>query len=141
MNNLVVNEQLNKLVNYYSKILPANSFPWVILSLAASAQFFAWFGGPYFFPDASMTKKILSSWGFALIQLIFLVPGINVSVKLLGYSESYLSIIFHVIGIIAFIVLNRYTLKSEFNKKHAIAFVFIIIGTIIAGYADKEKEK
>lgn len=134
-------ESLNNILTSYTKIFPKNSYPWIMLTLAAAAQFFAWFGGPYFFPDATMTKKILTSWGFALIQLIFLVPGINVSVKLLGYSESYLSIIFHVIGIIAFIVLNRYTLKSEFNKKHALAFVFIIIGTIIVGYADKEKEK
>lgn len=134
-------ESLNNILTSYTKIFPKNSYPWIMLSIAAAAQFFAWFGGPYFFPEATMTKKILTSWGFALIQLIFLVPGINVSVKLLGYSESYLSIIFHVIGIMAFVVLNRYTLKSEFNKKHALAFLFIIIGTIIAGYADKEKEK
>lgn len=134
-------ESLNNILNCYTKIFPKNSFPWIMLSIAAAAQFFAWFGGPYFFPNASMTKKILSSWGFALIQLIFLVPGINISVKLLGYSESYLSIIFHVIGIIAFVILNRYTLKSEFNKKHAIAFLFIIIGTIIAGYAEKDIKK
>jgi uncharacterized protein (DUF486 family) len=134
-------ESLDNILNSYTKILPKNSFPWIMLTLAAAAQFFAWFGGPYFFPDSSMIKKILSSWGFALIQLIFLVPGINVSVKLLGYSESYLSLIFHAIGLGAFIVINRFTLKSEFNKKHALAFLFIIIGTIIAGYAEKDNNK
>ncbi len=129
---------LNNILTTYNKFFPKNTFPWIMLTFAGVAQFFAWFGGPYFFPKANMTKKILSSWGFALIQLMFLVPGINISVKLLGYSESYLSILFHVIGILAFVVLNKYTLKSEFNKKHMMAFIFIIIGTIIAGYAEKK---
>jgi uncharacterized protein (DUF486 family) len=137
----IQNNKLSYILDCYTKILPKNSFPWIMLTLAAAAQFFAWFGGAYFFPGASMIKKILSSWGFALIQLAFLVPGINISVALLNYSESYLSIIFHVIGIIAFIVLNRYTLKSPFNKIHGIAFIFIIIGVIIAGYAEKSNKK
>jgi uncharacterized protein (DUF486 family) len=136
-----ITPQLNNILNKYSNLLPRGSFPWVMLTLAAAAQFFAWFGGAYFFPGASMIKKILSSWGFALIQLAFLVPGINISVSLLNYSESYLSLIFHVIGIIAFVILNRYTLKSPFNKIHCIAFVFIIIGVIIAGYAEKSNKK
>jgi len=135
-----ITPQLNNILKKYSNLLPRCSFPWVMLTIAAAAQFFAWFGGAYFFPNASMIKKILSSWGFALIQLAFLVPGINISVELLNYSESYLSIIFHVIGILAFIILNRFTLKSPFNKIHGIAFIFIIIGVIIASYAEKNNK-
>lgn len=136
-----LNNNLNNILDSYSKFFPKNSFPWVMLTVAATAQFFAWFGGPYFFPDASMIKKILSSWGFALIQLMFLVPGINISVKLLGYSESYLSLIFHAIGLGAFILINKFTLKSEFNNKHALAFILMIIAVIIAGYADTNKKE
>ena len=129
--------ELNKIINCYSKILPKSTFPWVMLTLAAAAQFFAWFGGPYLFPDGSMTKKILYSWGFAFIQLALLVPAINISVELLGYTESYLSLLFHAIGLTAFVVLNRFTLKSPFNKKHVIAFILMIIAVVIACRADK----
>ena len=141
MSNTHNTESLNSILNLYTKFLPKNTYPWVMLTLAAAAQFFAWFGGAYFFPKASMKKKILSSWIFAFVQLAFLVPAICVSVGLLNYSESYLSVVFHAIGLIAFVIINKYTLKSPFNKKHAIAFILIIIAVVIAGCGETGDNK
>ena len=64
--------QLNKLVNVYSSILPTNTFPWVMLTFVAIAQFFAWFGGRYLFPKVGLCKRIFLLWCIALLQFVIL---------------------------------------------------------------------
>ena len=126
---------LIKFTDYYKKILPINTFPWVVLALASIAQFFAWFGGKYLFPKATLMKRIFFLWLIALIEFMILIPGIGASTEVLGQSESYLAIIFHAFQLVIFFILNKYTIKAEFNKKHAIAFILMIISVLIAAKA------
>jgi uncharacterized protein (DUF486 family) len=115
--------------------LPINTFPWVVLLLSAIAQFFAWFGGRYLFPKATLIKRVFYLWMIALIEFIILIPGIGASTEILGYSEAYLAIIFHAYQLVVFFILNKFTLKSEFNKKHAISFILMILSVMVVAHA------
>lgn len=138
MTSHIINNQLNKIVDYYTKFLPRNSFPWVILFLAACAQFFAWYGAGYFFPNVSIQKRTLYSWLMAFVEFNILIPGIGASVTIIGQSETFLNILYHAFGLTAFFILNKITLKAPFNKRHLIAFILMISAVIIAATADKE---
>ncbi len=126
---------LSKLTENYKKILPVSTFPWVMLAAASVAQFFAWYGGKYLFPKARLLKRIFFLWLIAIIEFALLIPGIGASTEILGYSESFLSITFLAFHLVVFFILNRFTIKAEFNKKHAIAFVLMITAVLIAANA------
>lgn len=128
-------DELNKFTIFYKEYLPINTFPWVILSLAAIAQFFAWFGGRYLFPKANLYKRVFYLWCIALIEFVILIPGIGASTEILGYSESYLAILFHAFQLVIFFILNKLTLKSEFNKKHMISFILMFLSVMIVAQA------
>ena len=124
--------QLNKLVNVYSSILPTYTFPWIMLTLAAIAQFFAWFGGRYLFPKAGLCKRIFLLWCVALLQFVILIPTIGVSTEILGHSESFIVILFITFQLLIFIILNKFTLKSSFTKNHLISFILIMFAVILS---------
>lgn len=128
--------QLNNLINIYSSVLPKNTFPWVMLTLAAIAQFFAWFGGRYLFPKAGLYKRIFYLWCIAFIEFGILIPGIGASTEILGHSEAYLAILFHAFQLIVFFVLNRLTLKSPFTNKHLLSFILMGCAILIATKAN-----
>jgi len=123
--------ELNNLTEFYKKYLPINTFPWVMLSLASIAQFFAWWGGRYLFPNANLYTRVFLLWCVALIEFVILIPGIGASTEILGYSESYLAIIFKAFQLAIFFILNKLTLKSEFNKKHMLSFILMIMSVMI----------
>lgn len=124
-------EQLQQISNFYSKYLPSNTFPWVMLCIASIIQFFAWFGGRYLFPNASLAKRTFYLWLIAGLEFIILIPSIGVSAEILGYSESFLAIIFHAFQLAIFFILNKYTLRAEFNIYHIIAFILMIVSVIV----------
>jgi uncharacterized protein (DUF486 family) len=126
---------LSKLTNIYKTILPLSTFPWVMLAAASVAQFFAWYGGKYLFPKARLMKRIILLWIIAIIEFTILIPAIGASTEILGYSESFLSITFLAFHLVVFFILNRFTIKAEFNKKHAFAFILMISAVLIAANA------
>lgn len=132
MINTKASSELIKITDIYNKYLPLKTFPWVILSAASIAQFFAWFGGRYLFPNSTLINRIFLLWLIAGIEFLILIPGIGASSEILGYSESFLAIIFHAFQLVIFYILNKMTLKAEFTKKHYIAFILMIISVIIA---------
>lgn len=127
--------ELYNFTEFYKKYLPINTFPWVILTLAAIAQFFAWFGGRYLFPKVNLYKRIFYLWCIAFIEFVILIPGIGASTEILGHSEAYLAILFHAFQLVVFFVLNKLTLKSEFNKKHMISFILMFLSVMIVAQA------
>jgi uncharacterized protein (DUF486 family) len=127
--------ELTSVLKHYNKFLPSYTFPWVVLALASIAQFFAWFGGRYLFPQAKLMKRIIYLWFIAFIEFIILIPGIGVSSEILGYSESYLALIFHAFQLVIFYILNRYTIKAPFTKKHMIAFILMGASVMVVAKA------
>ena len=123
---------LIKIIDIYKNYLPISSFPYVVLCLASIAQFFAWFGGRYLFPDSCLYKRVIYLWLIALIEFIILIPGIGASAEVLGKSESQLAIIFHAYQLIIFYILNKFTLKAEFTNNHMYAFILMIASVYIA---------
>jgi uncharacterized protein (DUF486 family) len=124
--------ELIKITETYNKYLPINTFPWIMLSMASIVQFFAWFGGRYLFPKSTLLNRVILLWLIAGIEFLILIPGIGASAEILGYSESFLAIIFHAFQLVIFYIINRFTLKAEFTKKHYIAFILMILSVIIA---------
>lgn len=124
--------QLKTILEKYSMFLPRASWPWVTMTLAAFCQFFAWFGGRYLFPTATLFPRIIYLWLIAFIEYFVLIPGIGASVEILKMSESTLAIIIHAIQLCVFFVINRYTLKAAFTVKHAIAFALMLVAIVVA---------
>lgn len=131
MINTKASSELIKITEIYNKYLPLKTFPWVMLSVASIVQFFAWFGGRYLFPNSTLINRVILLWLIAAIEFIILIPGIGASVEILGYSESFLAIIFHAFQLVIFYILNRFTLKAQFTKKHYIAFILMILSVLI----------
>ena len=131
MINTKASTELLQITKIYNKYLPIKTFPWVMLSAASIVQFFAWFGGRYLFPNVHLGQRIFLLWLIAAIEFIILIPGIGASAEILGYSESFLAIIFHAFQLVIFYILNKITLKAEFTKKHYIAFILMILSVLI----------
>jgi uncharacterized protein (DUF486 family) len=131
MINTKASTELLQITKIYKKYLPIETFPWVMLSAASIVQFFAWFGGRYLFPNVHLGQRIFFLWLIAAIEFIILIPGIGASAEILGYSESFLAIIFHAFQLVIFYILNKITLKAEFTKKHYLAFILMILSVLI----------
>lgn len=123
--------ELIKITEIYNNYLPLKTFPWIMLASASIVQFFAWFGGRYLFPNSTLLNRVILLWLIAGIEFLILIPGIGASSEILGYSESFLAIIFHAFQLVIFYILNKFTLKAEFTFKHAIAFVLMILSVVI----------
>jgi uncharacterized protein (DUF486 family) len=122
----MINPEFKSLVQFYQSFLPLWSFPWIMLTLASLAQYFAWWGGLFLFPNASLFYKILFSWLIVLIEFIILVPTIGASVQLLGYDETYLSILSKAFQLIIFYAVNTFTLHAPFTPKYILSFLLML---------------
>jgi uncharacterized protein (DUF486 family) len=123
--------ELKPLVHFYNTFLPLWSFPWVMLMLASLAQYFAWWGGIFLFPNVSLFSKIFFSWLIVLIEFIILIPSLSVSVELLGYDETYLTIITKLFQLIIFYAINKFTLNAPFSKKYIFSFIFMFLSFLV----------
>ena len=54
--------EIKDVVKTYSRFLPISTYPWVMLSIASCAVFFAWFGGTYLFPGLPMIQRMICQW-------------------------------------------------------------------------------
>jgi len=126
--------QLKYIIDNYGKFLPISTYPWVMLSIAACAVFFAWFGGNYLFHDYPLIQRIIFSWFIASFEYTFLIPGIGGAVEVLGYSQNSISIIIHGLQLIAYFVLNLFTTEYKFTLRHIVAFIMMIIAMFLVAY-------
>jgi uncharacterized protein (DUF486 family) len=128
---------LKRIVDIYSTVLPKQTYPWVMLSIAACAVFFSWFGGNYLFHNYGLLPRMFFSWMITAFEYSFLLPGIGGSVEVLGYSQNSLAVIVHAIQLIAYIILNRFTTEYAFKWRHMVAFALIFVAVLLIAYEEK----
>jgi uncharacterized protein (DUF486 family) len=117
---------LKQIVDAYTSILPAWSFPFVTLSIAACSVFFSWFGGTYLFFHDTLLTRMIHQWMFTIIEYSVLVPGIGASVEVLGYSPNSLAVLSNAFQLVAYFILNLFTTKVPFTWRQYTSFGLII---------------
>lgn len=123
-------KELRFVVDVYKRFLPIKTFPFVMLSVAAIFQVLAWFGGTLF-PTLSMVPRVLALWGLALIEYSVMSPTMSASIELLGYSESFLVVLNHVLPFLVFMIMNRFIFKSPFTWRHTVAICLVVTAVAI----------
>jgi uncharacterized protein (DUF486 family) len=120
-----------RIVDAYTTILPAWSFPFVTLSIAGCSVFFSWFGGTYLFFHDPLLTRMIRQWMFTIIEYSVLVPGIGASVEVLGYSPNSLAVLSNAFQLIAYFILNLFTTKVPFTWRQYTAFALIITAIVL----------
>jgi len=126
--------EIKAIVDAYGRVLPVATYPWVTLSVAACAVFFAWFGGKYLFPTFTLYPRMLSQWSISALEYSFLLPGIIGSVEVLGYSPNSIAILIHALQLAAYFVLNLLTTQIPLTWRHAVAFPLMIVAVLLVAF-------
>lgn len=123
-------DQYKFLLEQYVKVLPASTFPYIPLVVAAIFQVVAWFGGK-FLGHLVIVPRIFVLWLFALGEYSFMSPTMNAATEILKLPESYLVVIYQVITLCVFIIMDITVFKNKLKLKHIIAYILIAIAIYI----------
>jgi len=124
--------QLQKLLDFYNKILPMNTFPFIPLIIAAFFQSLAWMSGPNLFKNYSLLPRLGIMWLLAGGEYLFMMPSMNASIEVLNQHESFLVVIYQVITLVIFIFVNLFIFKKPFELKYLISFIFLGLAVFVA---------
>ena len=119
--------QLAALYGAYQRVLPKWTFPYVTLGVAAVFQSFAWMSGPIFLGHLTLLPRILVLWMFAAGEYLFMSPTMNIGVEVLGLEEPLLVVIYQVMTLIIFMIIDVFVFKNRFRAKHVVAFALLAI--------------
>lgn len=123
--------QYLQIINTYAKFIPVKTFPWIPLVIAACFQVFAWFGGRLLH-QYTLFPRLLILWSMAFGEYLFMSPAMNASVEILGLSESLLVVIYQVVTLIVFIVVNILVFRQEMQPKYLVSFVLLSMAVYVA---------
>jgi uncharacterized protein (DUF486 family) len=123
--------ELTTLVNLYQKVFPISTFPWIPLCVAAAFQVFAWFGGR-FLGGLTLLPRILVLWLFAFGEYAIMSPAMNASVELLKMTEPLLVVIYQVLTLVVFTVINTVVFKNPFRAKYIVSYIFLTLAVYVA---------
>jgi uncharacterized protein (DUF486 family) len=124
--------QLLSLINFYKKILPISTFPYIPLIMAAGFQSMAWMSGPIFLENLSLIPRVAFLLMFAVGEYSFMSPTMNASVEILNMAEPYLVIIYQVITLMVFIFMNIFVFKKPFELKYLVSTVLLVAAVYVA---------
>jgi uncharacterized protein (DUF486 family) len=119
------------MISRYQTFLNLNTFPWIPFAIAAAFQVFAWFGGK-FLGSLGLFSRIFVLWFFALGEYSIMSPAMNASVEVLNISESMLIVMYQVITLVVFIVINVTVFRNPFHLKYAASFILLALAVYIA---------
>ena len=123
--------QYLQIINVYSNVLPLKTFPWVPLIIAASFQVFAWFGGRLLH-QYTLLPRLLILWCMAFGEYLFMSPAMNASVEILGLSESLLVVIYQVVTLLVFIIVNILVFRQKMHPKYLVSFALLSMAVYVA---------
>lgn len=124
--------ELKQLYSTYTKVLPPWTFPFVPLAIAAIFQSFAWMSGPVFFSSLTLWPRMLVLWSLAAGEYLFMSPSMNAGVEILGMSEPLLVVIYQVLTLIVFMIVDIFVFKKPFHIKYLVSFVFLSVAVYFA---------
>lgn len=117
--------QLRTLLSWYTSFLPLWTFPYVPLGIAAIFQSMAWLSGPIFLSNFTLIPRVLILWLFAAGEYGFMSPSMNAAAEVLGYPEPQLVVIYQVMTLIIFALVDIFLFKKEFKSKYFLAFALL----------------
>lgn len=123
--------ELTTLVNAYTKFFPISTFPWIPLCCAAVFQVFAWFGGR-FLGGLTLLPRILVLWLFAFGEYAIMSPSMNASVELFKMTEPFLVVIYQVLTLVVFTIINTLVFKNPFQFKYIVSYIFLSLAVYVA---------
>jgi uncharacterized protein (DUF486 family) len=124
-------EQLITLLQYYSKYLPLWSFPVLPLTIAAFFQSMAWMSGPNLFGGVSLIPRMFIMWLLAGGEYLFMIPSMNAGIEILNMREPYLVVIYQVITLVVFMIVDLFIFKKPFHIKYLISFVLLCLAVMV----------
>lgn len=124
--------QLKFLLDTYFSIFPKWTFPYLPLAVAAAFQSFAWMSGPIFLNTLSLLPRILVLWLFAFGEYTFMSPTMNAGVEVLGWEEPFLVVIYQVMTLVVFMLIDIFIFRKKFRPKYVIAFALLVMAVFVA---------
>lgn len=124
--------QLRRLVEAYQRVLPLKTFPLVPLVIAAFFQVFAWTSGSTLLANLTLVPRVLALWLFAAGEYTFMSPAMNAGVEVLGFSEPLLVVVYQVVTLVVFILVNSLVYKNPFRLKYAVSFCLLAAAVYVA---------
>lgn len=124
--------QLFTLVALYKKVLPIWTFPFIPLGIAAIFQSFAWMSGPIFLANMTLLPRMFVLWILALFEYMWMSPAMNAGVEVLGMQEPLLVVVYQVMTLVVFMMIDIFIFQKDFKIKYVISFLFLSIAVYIA---------
>jgi len=125
-------DELKWLITKYKQYLPMWTFPILPLAIAAVFQTLAWFSGPVFFKNLTLLPRILLLWLLAMGEYSFMSPTMNAGVEVLGLSEPFLVVIYQVVTLIVFTLIDIFVFKKPFTMKYVVSFMLLAAAVYVA---------
>ncbi len=123
-------DQLAYLIKLYSKVLPIWTFPFIPLTIAAVFQSLAWMSGPNLFQNVSLAPRLLIMWLLAGGEYLFMMPTMNAGIEIFNMREAHMVVIYQVITLIVFMIIDLFVFKKEFHIKYLISFILLTLAVI-----------
>jgi uncharacterized protein (DUF486 family) len=123
--------QYKTFLTHYFKYLPEWTFPILPLIIGAAFQVFAWFGGT-FLTNFSAIPRVLILWFFALGEYSFMSPAMNAAKEIMGMSESLLVVLYQVITLVVFTIINTTFFGNPFEFKYIISYILLAAAVYVA---------
>lgn len=124
--------QLKALSDIYRRYLPLWTFPFLPLAVAAVFQSLAWMSGPIFFGGLSLAPRLLVLWFLALGEYVFMSTSMNAGVEVFGMQEPLLVVIYQVMTLVVFMLIDIFVFRKRFRMKYAVSFVILAMAVYVA---------
>jgi uncharacterized protein (DUF486 family) len=131
VHNSAAYEEYTRALIHYFRVLPSWTFPILPLAIAAAFQVFAWFGGTLL-SNLTAIPRVLVLWGFALGEYSFMSPAMNAAKEVLGMSESLLVVLYQVVTLVVFIIINTTVFKNPFEIKYLVSYSLLAAAVYVA---------
>jgi len=125
-------QQLQWLVSAYNSFFPSWTFPYLPLAVAAAFQSFAWLSGPIFLNGLSLIPRIFVLWLFAFGEYTFMSPTMNAGVEVLKMTEPLLVVIYQVMTLVVFMIIDVFVFRKPFPLKYVLSFALLVAAVFVA---------